>query len=124
MIEIIALLDYIELVLIFEEPENLTFEPVETIYIQYSDHPFISEIDYLIQNGLYLDAKELIDDYKKSYQKYFQIYKLIEEEYNKYKYSTIDEDLTNLIKDKFGVNHPEEIIALLKSKESFLVEHE
>lgn len=124
MVELMALLEYIELVLLFEEPDNLKFEPVETIYIQHSDRPIISEIDYLIQHGSYKDALELIDDFKESHQEVYQIFKLIEQKYDQNKHLTIDEDLISIIKDKFGINNPDEIVAILKSKESFLVEHE
>lgn len=123
VLEIIALVDYLELVLTRNEPENIHLEPVETIYLNYTDSEIISQIDLHLQAGSYREILNLIEQYKAQHNELLQIYEAVCDDYESYKDYLPAEDLANKLSDDFGLTNPDEVLAILMTRDRFLVEH-
>ncbi|MFW5759806.1 MAG: hypothetical protein ACOCXH_02360 [Cyclobacteriaceae bacterium] len=123
VLEIIALVDYLELVLARNEPENIYLEPIETIYLNYTDTAIISQIDLHLQAGSYQEILDLINQYKEEHKELLQIYEAICEDYESYKEYLSPEDLAEKLSNNFGLINPDEVLAILMMRDRFLVEH-
>jgi len=123
VLELIALVDYIETVITYNEPENLYVEPIETIYLNYTGKEIISDIDMHLQAGSYQEILNLIEQFKYDHKELLAIYESITQDYENFKEYLSAEDLTYKIKNDYGVNNPEEIVAILRGRDHFLVEH-
>jgi hypothetical protein len=123
ILELIALVDYIEIIIAYNEPERLYVEPIETIYLNYTDKEIISNIDMHLQAGSHQEILNLIDQFKVDHKELLTIYESIGQVYENYKEYLSAEDLIYKIKNDYGVNYPEEIVAILRGRDHFLVEH-
>jgi hypothetical protein len=123
-IELFALLDYIKLVIKYQEYRYLTHEPFETIFISYSDEPVISSINREIINNNFIDALNQIHSYEQGNSQFHNVYMSIKKDYFSMGSRHTTGDMTNLLQDKYGIMHGEEMMALLDLQASLIETHE
>lgn len=122
-LELIALVDYLQLVITRDEPENIYLEPIETIYLNYVETDIIAQIDLHLQAGSYQEILDLIDNFKGEHKELLQIYEAVCDDYESYKDYLAPEDMTNKLGNDFGLNNADEMLAILMMRDRFLVEH-
>ena len=123
VLEIIALVDYLELVLTRNEPEKIYLEPIETIYLNYTDTEIISQIDLHLHAGSYQEILNLIEQYKAEHKELWHIYEAVCDDYESYKDLLSTEDLADKLSNDFGLTNSEEVLAILMMRDRFFVEH-
>jgi hypothetical protein len=123
ILEIIALVDYLELVITRNEPDKIYLEPIETIYLNHTDVDIIAQIDLHLQAGSYQEILDLIALYKAEHKDLLHIYEAVCDDYDRYKDFLATEDLADKLSNDFGLTNSDEVLAILMMRDLFLVEH-
>ena len=121
-LELIALVDYINMLLAYHEIKRLKEEPIETIYINHMDWEIIGQVDRCLQSASFRNAADLLSEYKCRHKEISRIYEVISQDYCSSKEYISDEDMVEKIRIDFGVKNPEELVTIMKMRELFLVE--
>jgi hypothetical protein len=123
-IELFALLDYIKVVIKYQDYDALSVEPFESIFISYSEEPVISSVNRDLMNGNFVEVLSQIHSYEQAHHEIYRIYMSIKKDFAEIGGGGTEEEITNLFQDKYGIMQPDEMAALLELQANFLHQHE